>query len=446
MNIDKYNIPIPRYTSYPTVPFWNNKDFTVEGFEQTLQTSYWAGSKDVSLYIHLPFCESLCTYCACNTRITKNHSVEEPYIDYLLKEWSLYIERLPDIPRVREIHLGGGTPTFFSAANLEKLIKGILEKATTSEDVSMSFEGHPANTTKEHLRLLNQLSFDRLSLGIQDFDPMVQKLINRTQTFDEVKTVTEQARDLGYSSVNFDMVYGLPGQNLNSLNETLDKLALLLPDRIAYYSYAHVPGLKPAQKSYEHYLPGAEQKHLFKQIGKNRFQKLGYEEVGMDHFVKPQDELMLALEAGQLHRNFMGYTPFPGKLVIGLGVSAISDSWTGFAQNVKNVEAYYELLDAGSMPIIKGHLLTREDLFIRQQILNLMCKFQTTWSESELLEFGLSTNYQLLEMLAAEGYIELSDNGVVVLLEGKDLLRVICSAFDARLNNSGKAPQFSSSV
>ncbi len=411
-----------------------------------MQTAFWSSSKEVSIYIHLPFCESLCTYCACNTRITKNHTVEEPYIEHLLKEWGFYLERLPEVPIIREIHLGGGTPTFFSAENLEKLINGLVDKASISPSVNMSFEGHPANTTSRHLKALNQQGFDRLSLGIQDFDLDVQKLINRMQTFEQVKRVTDEARKMGYNSVNFDMVYGLPGQSLASLDETLDKVILLSPDRIAYYSYAHVPLMKPAQKSYEKYLPTAEEKLRFMQFGKERLKESGYEEVGMDHFVKHTDELLTARRNGELHRNFMGYTPFSSKLLIGLGVSAISDSWTGFAQNVKTVEAYYEKLESGQLPLIKGHLLTGEDLFLRKQILNLMCGFKTSWTETELLMFGLSTNYELLEQLAEEGFIELNQEGIQVLPEGREILRVICSAFDARLNDSGKSPQFSKSI
>ena len=381
MDLKKYNLSVPRYTSYPTVPFWNTQDFTPEKYEKSMQTAFWASSREVSIYIHLPFCESLCTYCACNTRITKNHAVEEPYIQHVLKEWELYLGMLPDVPTIREIHLGGGTPTFFSAENLEVLIGGLLEKSNHSAQISMSFEGHPANTTPHHLRLLYQLGFDRLSLGIQDFDPWVLKLINRLQTFEQIQQVTLEARSIGYTSVNYDIVYGLPGQTEASLRDTINKVIRLSPDRIAYYSYAHVPGMRPTQKSYEERLPTTNQKFQFMEFGKKGLVDAGYEEVGMDHFVKSADELVQAREAGELHRNFMGYTPFCSQLLVGLGVSAIGDSRTGFAQNVKTVEIYYKKLDAGVLPIEKGHILTRKDLFIRQLILNLMCDFQTTWEE-----------------------------------------------------------------
>lgn len=446
MDIKKYNVPVPRYTSYPTVPFWKTENFTIEGYEKSLQTSYWASSKEVSIYIHLPFCESLCTYCACNTRITKNHGVEDPYITHLLKEWELYLELIPDVPVIREIHLGGGTPTFFSAENLGRLIDGMLSKSEVSPDVSLSFEGHPANTTPHHLRLLHSLGFSRLSLGIQDFDLNVQKMINRMQTFEQVQKITEEARRIGYTSINYDVVYGLPGQSAETLDHTLYQVSLLSPDRIAFYSYAHVPNMRPAQKSYEAHLPSDEDKHEFKQLGKERLTGYGYQEVGMDHFVKPEDELLLARENSELHRNFMGYTPFSSKLLVGLGVSAIGDSWTGFAQNEKTIEKYYEKLDQGQLPITKGHLLTKEDLFFRKNILELMCNFRTRWSKEELMEHGLSMNFPLLGQLLEDGLIEFDENGLQVLDAGKEHIRVICSALDAELNNAGKEIQFSRSI
>ena len=192
-DLKKYNLPVPRYTSYPTVPFWEPESFTIDAYQKTLQSAFWESSKEVSLYIHLPFCESLCTYCACNTRITKNHQVEGPYIDHLLKEWELYLEMLPEKPLIREIHLGGGTPTFFAPENLDRLLSGIISRASLSKEFEMSFEGHPANTTVEHLQTLYDIGFDRVSFGIQDFDLNVQKLINRMQSFEQVKFITERS-------------------------------------------------------------------------------------------------------------------------------------------------------------------------------------------------------------------------------------------------------------
>ncbi len=262
---------------------------------------------------------------------------------------------------------------------------------------------------------MHAIGFNRVSFGIQDFDLNVQKLINRMQSFDQVKAITDKAREIGYTSVNYDIVYGLPGQTAASVQNTLEQIIHLRPERIAYYSYAHVPTLRPAQKSYESQLPDSDDKWAFMQQGKEAFKEAGYEEVGMDHFVLSGDELLQAREEGDLHRNFMGYTPFTSKLLVGLGVSAISDSWSGFAQNEKSIPAYYESLDRGILPIIKGHIHTREDLFFRKHILNLMCDFETTWHESEFMEYGVSLNYELLDQLKDEELIAYNETGMQVL-------------------------------
>lgn len=445
-NLQKYDIPVPRYTSYPTVPFWDHESFKIQAYENSLQSAYWESSKEVSLYLHLPFCESLCTYCACNTRITKNHSVEEKYIKYLLKEWDLYLEKLPDVPTIREVHLGGGTPTFFSPENLEYLLSEILNSANRSKDIQMSFEGHPANTTGNHLKTLYDLGFDRVSFGIQDFNINVQKLINRMQSFEQVKAITEVAREIGYTSVNYDMVYGLPGQTEESVKSTLEQVISLKPNRIAYYSYAHVPSIRPAQKSYEEYLPTSNEKWNFMTQGETAFTDAGYEEVGMDHYVLAGDELLKAKNEGELHRNFMGYTPFASKLLIGLGMSAVSDSWSGFAQNEKKLEDYYARLDKDELPISKGHNHTREDLFFRKHILNLMCRYKTDWHHSEFMDFGVSFNYELLEQLEAEGMIRFTEEGISVARKGQEIIRIICSTIDAHLNRSSKIPKFSKAI
>ncbi|WP_420318567.1 oxygen-independent coproporphyrinogen III oxidase [Ekhidna sp.] len=446
LDLKQYNQPVPRYTSYPTVPFWEPESFTLDAYQKTLQSAYWESSKEVSLYIHLPFCESLCTYCACNTRITKNHQVEGPYIDHLLKEWELYLEVLPEKPFLREIHLGGGTPTFFAPENLDRLLSGIISRARLSKEFQMSFEGHPANTTAKHLETLHQLGFDRVSFGIQDFDLNVQKLINRMQSFEQVKAITEKAREIGYTSVNYDVVYGLPGQTIESVQNTLNQIIELKPERIAYYSYAHVPSMRPAQKSYEAYLPNEDNKWNFMQIGKEAFNKAGYEEVGMDHYVLPGDELLNARKNGELHRNFMGYTPFTSKLLIGLGVSSISDSWSGFAQNEKSIPKYYEYLDQNQLPIVKGHIHTRQDLFFRKHILNLMCDFETSWHESEFMEHCVALNYKLLDQLQDDGLIEYGVDGMKVMAQGKEVIRVICSALDARLSHKAHFNSFSNAI
>jgi len=432
----KYHVAAPRYTSYPTVPYWDNERFSKEKWAYAVSSAFNASNhKDgMSLYIHLPFCESLCTYCGCNTRITRNHKVEEPYILALLKEWQLYLKLFKTRPMIRELHLGGGTPTFFSAHNLDLLINGILQHADIHPEAEFSFEAHPANTTEEHLITLNKLGFRRLSLGIQDFDPRVQLVINRIQSVEEVREVTAMARATGYNSVNYDLIYGLPLQNMEGLKDTIESVLDLKPDRIAFYSYAHVPWVKPGQRRYtEHDLPSAEAKQELYELGREMLKAGGYIEIGMDHFTLETDSLYAAEKAGKLHRNFMGYTHQYSKLMVGLGVSSISDSWTAFAQNVKKVEEYLEIVNKGEIPVFKGHILDEEDLIIRRHILNLMCKGTTSWALPQERNAAFMEGLERMKLIAADGLVTISGTELKVTALGKRFLRNICMALDSRL-------------
>lgn len=430
--IAKYNIAAPRYTSYPTVPFWENDRFNEEDWKKRVKVRY-DDSKDngISIYIHLPYCESLCTYCGCNTRITKNHKVEEPYIVSVLKEWAMYKKVLGSRIKISEIHLGGGTPTFFTASNLNRLIEGVLEGNEKAEDASFSFEAHPANTTKEHLQTLFELGFRRLSLGIQDFDENVQFVINRHQTIEDVEQVMQLARVIGYDSINFDLIYGLPMQTKESVEKTIQLSLKLSPDRISFYSYAHVPWIKPGQRRFtEHDLPKGQEKLDLYLRGKQLILEAGYEDVGMDHFSKREDALYKALLNGKLHRNFMGYADRYTPLMIGLGVSSISDSWTAFAQNVKTVEEYHAKIQAGELPVIKGHLLNSEDVVLRAYILDMMCRGEV------ILKEDFSKNIKIRERLLPlfeDGLVELDDTKVMITDLGKSFLRNVCMCFDERL-------------
>ena len=433
---EKYNVPAPRYTSYPTMPFWEADLFNVTAWKQTVKKSFAESNNTdgISLYIHLPFCESLCTYCGCNTRITKNHGVEKPYIQAVLKEWKMYCSLMVETPVIREIHLGGGTPTFFNADNLKMLIEGLLKDAIIHKDAEFSFEAHPANTTFDHLETLYLLGFKRLSLGIQDFDPKVQLIINRHQTFEDVKVVTDNARLIGYTSINYDLIYGLPLQTLDGLVNTIKLVNKLMPERIAFYSYAHVPWVKPGQRKFtEIDLPDAESKTQLYETGRTMLKAFGYQEIGMDHFALPSDELFLAECSGNLHRNFMGYTHHHTQMLIGLGVSSISDSYYGFAQNVKVVEEYLSLVTSGKLPVFKGHILTDEDLVTRKHILNIMCKGRTNWTTEEDATIFTTEVLDRLKPMANDGLIILNPEGLEVTPIGKRFLRNICMALDARL-------------
>lgn len=448
--IQKYNVAGPRYTSYPTVPYWQTIPPTIEQWTLSIKKSFdETNTKDgISVYIHLPFCESLCTYCGCNTRITVNHAVEEPYINAVLKEWKLYLDVFGEKPRIKELHLGGGTPTFFSSTNLKKLLDGITSMAIVCEDAEFSFEAHPNNTTFQHLNTLFQLGFKRLSLGIQDFDPKVQAIVNRIQHFESVEKVVTMARKMGYTSINFDLIYGLPLQTRKSVIDTINKVNLLKPDRIAFYSYAHVPWIKPGQRKFtENDLPIDEEKRALYEIGKEKFSENGYLEIGMDHFALTSDSLYKASKKGELHRNFMGYTHSFTQLMVGLGVSSISDTWYAYAQNVKKIEDYYELLNKGQWPLFKGHVLTVEDLILRKHILNIMCKFETSWvKENEQCDWMGEIIGRLSE-LEKDELIKISPYHLKIRKAGRPFIRNICMAFDARLaSNIPKATVFSSII
>lgn len=435
--IQKYNVAGPRYTSYPTVPYWNSDLFSVDDYITTLQDSFLSSNKSegISLYIHLPFCESLCTFCGCNKRITKRHEVESPYITAVLKEWNLYTTLLAERPFIREIHLGGGTPTFFSPENLKILIDGIFLKAERAEDFDFSFEGHPNNTKNEHLQVLYDLGFKRVSYGVQDYNLDVQVAINRFQPFVNVKNATESARRIGYTSVGHDIIFGLPFQTVDHIKNTIAKTKELMPDRIAFYSYAHVPWIKGnGQRGFKDSdLPSADVKREMYEIGKELLAEAGYIEIGMDHFALRTDSLYRAVEEKKLHRNFMGYTTSKTKVMIGLGVSAISDSWTGFAQNEKKIEDYYDRLDLNELPLYRGHLLTTEDERMRQHILNLMCKLETSWEDSRMKFDELPEILENLQEMENDGLLMRKNNGLYITEEGRPYVRNVCMAFDLLL-------------
>jgi len=429
--IKKYNVPGPRYTSYPTVPFWDESTYNTKSWIQSLQKEN--SSREISLYIHLPFCESLCTFCACNKRITKRHEVEIPYIEALLKEWNMYLDILQDKPILKEIHLGGGTPTFFDPKHLKYLLDTIKKTCEIPEDVSYSFEGHPNNTTTDHLQTLRQLGFDRVSYGIQDYNPKVQIAIHRIQSFETVKRITEKSRLLGYTSVSHDLIYGLPLQTLEDVISTIERTIEIMPDRIAFYSYAHVPWTKGnGQRGYdEKDLPSPDLKRQQYEMGKKMLEEKGYIEIGMDHFALSEDGLTKAFQNQNLHRNFMGYTTTKTEKMIGLGVSAISDSWFGFSQNHKNLKDYYTSLSKNELPVSRGHILNKTDLIIRRKILNLMCHFV-----SDLDGLDISDQLEIKSDLAefkTDDLINIEDDMIQVKPTGKAFIRNICMAFDLRL-------------
>ena len=441
--VQKYNVPGPRYTSYPTVPYWEENTFSYSNWKKSLiETFNQSNSTDgISLYIHLPFCESLCTFCGCHKRITKRHEVENPYIKAVLKEWELYCNLFDEKPIIKEIHLGGGTPTFFSPENLKTLIEGITKESIITDDHEFSFEGHPNNTSREHLQTLYDLGFRRVSFGVQDYSEKVQKAIHRIQPFHNVAKVTLWAKEIGYTSISHDLVFGLPFQTLEDVLDTIDKTNSLHPDRLAFYSYAHVPWIKGnGQRGFnDEDVPKDDAKRQLYEQGKIQLAKHGFHEIGMDHFALENDSMFTSFKEGKLHRNFMGYTTTNTKLMIGLGVSSISDSWTAFAQNEKVLEDYYARLDKDEIPVYRGHILNDEDLIIRRHILNIMCQFQTSWHNESDQFPELEAVVESLKEMEKDGLLQFNKNQLIVLEEGKPFVRNICMAFDLRLKR--KAPQ-----
>jgi oxygen-independent coproporphyrinogen-3 oxidase len=437
----KYNVPGPRYTSYPTVPYWDRNPSPEEWLDSIYQALKDSEKQGVgsAIYVHVPFCESLCTYCGCNTRITRNRSVGLPYVQTVIAEWDTYRRKLQQlgfhgkIP-LTELHLGGGTPTFLKPEELHLLVAGILEHCQVTPDAEFSVEADPRVTNRDHLEALAKLGFKRLSLGIQDFDPKVQETVHRIQSEEQVRQVTETARSLGYTSINYDLIYGLPFQTLKSVEETIHAVKRLRPDRIAFYAYAHVPWIKPSQRRFtEADLPAGDDKRALYELGRRMLEEVGYREVGMDHFALETDSLWVASRDRYLHRNFMGYTSRQVSPLIGLGVSAIGDSWRAFAQNEKLLETYQRRVQAGEIPLLRGHLLDEEDLVIRRHVLNLMTRMETSWKDASLNTPYLADVPSRLQEFERDGLLEMTAQGCKVTDAGRPFLRNICMAFDARL-------------
>lgn len=432
--VSKYNVPVPRYTSYPTVPYWNDV-IDVERWKSVFEQQFHLSNakEGISLYMHLPFCESLCTYCGCNKKITTNHSVEVEYLDAIIREWTLYRQLMNETPIIREFHLGGGTPTFFSAKNLARIANSIFERSLIHPKHEFSIEGHPNNTTRKHLETLYSLGFRRISYGVQDNDPEVQRIINRIQPLENVMRATNDAREVGFKSINFDLIYGLPRQTLASIEKTINQVIELRPDRIAFYSYAHVPWTSRGQRLFnENDLPDAEEKLALYLKGKELLTEAGYVDIGMDHFALPEDDLYKAWLDGTLHRNFMGYTTQKTSLLLGLGVSSISDAGIAFAQNKKDLHGYYEHINKGELAVTRGYFLDDEDAAFRKYILDVSCRNATVFNPKDL---PLLQEYTFPELakLEDDNLVEWNQKEMTVTSTGRHFIRNICRAFDLHL-------------
>lgn len=443
--LKKYDLPVPRYTSYPTVPYWSITPSSVEWIGH-LNQALAPSESSWSMYLHIPYCETLCTFCGCNTIITKNHTLEEKYVELILKEWTLYKNSVPLLLKkpLKQLHLGGGTPTFLSAASLTQLLSPILNEINKASDFEASIEVDPRRTNTEQLETLKELGFNRVSMGVQDFDPEVQRLINRVQPYDITKNLTLVSRELGFESVNYDLIYGLAKQTVESFSDTIQKTIELKPDRIALYSFALVPWIKPAQRLFkDEDLPSTEEKRKLYEMARTQLTAAGYIEIGMDHFALPNENLSLALKNKTLHRNFMGYTDHKTDVLLGLGVSSISETPYSFHQNEKIANTYETALNANHIPTHRGHVLTQEDRIRRQQILQLMTQYEVNFIDQEQ---KAAAEVYLSEMLN-DGLIKIEGQKLSVTTEGKPFLRNACVFFDEHFKRKQpEAKLFSKSI
>jgi oxygen-independent coproporphyrinogen-3 oxidase len=453
--LKQYDRPGPRYTSYPTAVEFNEA-FDEQAYRTRLAAAGRAATEPISLYCHLPFCEARCSYCGCMVIITQKREVAARYLDYIEREIGMLADALGDRRRVMQLHWGGGTPTYLTPQQIERLHTSVSKHFTFDPDAEQAIEIDPRVTTPEQLRLLRSLGFNRLSMGVQDFTPEVQEAINRRQSEALTREIYDYARSIGFTSINVDLIYGLPRQSLTTFQETLATVVKMRPDRVAVYSYAHVPWLRPHQKTIDAAtLPDANLKFELFGAAIDAFLAGGYDPIGMDHFALPDDELAIAARERRLHRNFMGYTTRPASDMFGLGVSAIGDVRGAFAQNEKKLPRYYDAIDAGRFPIERGYGLSDDDLVRRHVITQLMCNFHLDKRDVERrfnLDFDRYFGAELSELGAAngpvtDGFLALGRDALDVTAHGRLFVRNICMTFDTYLPAHQKGrPVFSRTI
>ncbi|MBK5295842.1 MAG: oxygen-independent coproporphyrinogen III oxidase [Vicinamibacteria bacterium] len=449
----RYDRPGPRYTSYPTAVEFH-AGFDERAYRDRLAGAAAAVDQPLSLYLHLPFCEQRCTFCGCMVIITKKREVAATYLTYLKREIAMLGEALGGRRRVLQYHWGGGTPTYLSPAQMADLHAAVAAYFDMDASAEEAIEVDPRVTTVEQLGLLRTLGFNRLSMGVQDFTPAVQAAVNRIQPVETTRALFDRARDLGFDSINVDLIYGLPLQTRASFAATVDTVLAMRPDRVAVYSFALVPWIRAHQKGLPMAdLPGPEAKLELFVEAMQRFLAAGYRQIGMDHFALPDDELAKASEAGHLHRNFMGYTTRPAPDMVGAGVSAIGDVDGAFAQNVKSLSSYYAALDAGAFPIERGYRLDVDDRLRRFVITELMCNFRVRQADvCERFGVALPSYFALeIEELArgpvADGFVRITSDGLEVTQEGRLFVRNIAMHFDRYLRRkTSVAPVFSRTI
>lgn len=439
----------PRYTSYPTVPVWTAEVRETQYLEH-LKTL--TDSNELSLYIHLPFCKKLCHFCACNKIIDPEKRLADDYFKLLFQEIDLVSSHLNSKPSVIQLHYGGGTPTYNTPEELVSLTNKLKSQFRFMDSAELSLEANPVVTTREHLEALSRVGFNRISFGVQDFDPKVQEIINRNQSFEETFQLAETARELGFESVNVDMIYGLPLQSIATISDTVEKIEKIKPDRIAFYSFAKVPWKQPFQRKFkDEDLPEGLNKVNLYLHARKMLEQIGYQAVGMDHFALENDSLLKAQKAGKLHRNFMGYTTHPQAQMIGIGISSISMLDSIYVQNHRQLSQYKKCIENSELPVDRGIVLQGDDKLRRQVIMQLMCNFHLNWNEIEN-EFSISAKevfkneMEELKKFEEMNLLQMADDSVQVLPRGQVLVRNIAMTFDRYLDKNEKAQRFSQTI
>lgn len=441
--IEKYDVPGPRYTSYPTALQFS-ESFGADDFKSEAMRARRNTIEPLSLYVHIPFCRDICYYCACNKVVSRDPQQTREYLDHLRLEMRLLAPLFDRHRQVQQLHLGGGTPTFLSHAELTELMHRLAThfSLVDNEHREYSIEIDPRSVTTESIALLKGLGFNRLSFGVQDVDAKVQRAVNRLQSLDTIRKLTEAARHFGFASVSYDLIYGLPFQSELTLQHTADTIIALGPDRIACYNYAHLPDRFPSQRAIDRLtLPSSSEKLRMLVLLNHAFTSAGYRHIGMDHFVRPTDDLATAQDSGRLQRNFQGYSTVKSHDLIGLGVSAISSLPHCYSQNDKTLSGYYQRLDRSELPVQRGLKLTRDDEIRREVIMQLMCHCQLDLRAFEARHGLVFSDYFFreapqLQAMVEDGLLEWGEQILLITPSGRALLRNIAMVFDAYLTDT----------
>ena len=451
--LKKYNRPGPRYTSYPTAPYFHEGIGYPEYIRHIEKDNESIENRDLSLYFHLPFCDTLCYFCGCNMMVTRNFEKIDKYIDYIEKEIHLLKQHISGDRKIIQLHWGGGTPTHLTPTQILRLGKIIHNNFDFKEDAEVGVEIDPRELTFDHMKALRDMGFNRCSMGVQDFDDVVQKTVNRIQPEDITRQTVNWSKELGFKSINLDLMYGLPFQKTETFSKTIDKVVSMDPDRLAVFNYAHLPDMIKHQKLIkDEWIPPREEKLRLLKLSIDKLSDAGYRYIGMDHFAKPDDELTIAMENGTLYRNFQGYSTHAGINLFAMGITSISMLSDTYMQNVKNLKDYYRIIDQNKLPIMRGIILNQDDIIRKEVITELMCNFRL---KKEKIEKKYAIHFdtyfaEALDQLASleeDGLIEIQKDRLTVTNSGRLLIRNIAMKFDTYLMKKEKdKPQFSRTV